>query len=106
MVGLTLVFRNKMGIININSPFDHSQKVHQLPTQTKPYNTLPPWNGGIAGRPDIRADLSIYPSRFISWGYRGEIFFKFDMGESQKRFIVVDGGKKTMVCRRRHVLRN
>ena len=35
------------------------KKVNQWATQTKPYNNLPPWNGGIFGFGlDIRVDLS------------------------------------------------
>ena len=43
-------------------------------------NAPPRKNGGIAGRPDIRADLSI-SKRFHSLGIPGRVFFKFDMGK-------------------------
>ena len=40
------------------------KKVYQSPTSTKPYNTLPPWNG-----PDIRVNVS--PTRGSNfWGSR------------------------------------
>ena len=44
------------------------------------YNTLPPSNGEIAGRPELRADLPI-SKRFHFLGIPGRVFFKFDMGK-------------------------
>ena len=45
----------------------------------------------MPGQPDIRADLST-PKRFHFLGIPGRVFFKFDHGESLKKFIVVDVG--------------
>ena len=56
------------------------KNVNQLPTHTKPYNSLPLWNGGMAIRPQIRADVSI-STRF---GYRGEYFSSPTRGMSYK----------------------
>ena len=59
--------------------------------QTKPYYTLPPWNGGIAGRPGIRADVSTI--RAVSFpGYTGEDIVQVWHGESLNKFIMVDVG--------------
>ena len=52
---------------------------------------FPPWNGGIAGRLDISADLSIIQAVSFS-GYTGESIFHVRHGESLKTFIVVDVG--------------
>ena len=51
-------------------------------TQTKPYNTLPPLNGGIVGRPDIR----VVPVNIQAVSFPGDtagesFFFKFEMGK-------------------------
>ena len=48
-------------------------------------------NGGIAGRPDIRADVST-SKRFHFLGIPGRVFFKFDHGESLKKIIMVGVG--------------
>ena len=73
------------------SPFYHLQQVNLYLTQTKPYNTVPPRNGGIAGRPDIRADLPIIePVSFP--GYTAESIFQVRRGENLKMFIMVDVG--------------
>ena len=43
------------------SPYDHWLNVSYFPTQNKLYNALPPWDGGIAGRSGILADVYQYP---------------------------------------------
>ena len=65
-----------------------------LPKLSKPscYTLLSLWNGGIAGRPDIQADVSI-SKRFHS-GTRGNperVFFKSTRGKNIS-FLLVDGG--------------
>ena len=57
-------------------------------TQTKPYKqTLPPETAGpLISR--IYWRTCQYPNCFISWGYREEYFFKFDMGKVLKRYII------------------
>ena len=47
--------------------------VNCLPTTSKPYNALPPWSGGIAGRPDIRVDVSM-AKRFQFLGNPGKTY--------------------------------
>ena len=88
-----------------------TQKVYQELTQTKPYNTLPPWNGGIAGRPDIRADVSI-SKRFHFLGIPGRVFSSPTWEKSEKSLLSWCGRwdsnprpKNTWSCRRRHLLR-
>ena len=73
-------------------PFDHLQKVNQLLTQTKPYNTSPPLkrrdsrSAGYTGGP-----ANIQPVSFL--GYTGESVFQVRHGYSLKMFIIiVDGG--------------
>ena len=65
------------------SSFDHLQTVNQLPAQTKPCNTLPSWNGGVADRSGVRADVSI-STRLHFLGIPERVFFKFDTGKLPK----------------------
>ena len=52
---------------------------NSLPKLSLLFNPPTPRNGGIAGRPDTRADLSI-SKRFRFLGIPGRVFFfKFDM---------------------------
>ena len=68
-----------------------------------PYYTLPPWNGGISGRSDIRADLSIIQA--VSFpGYTGEITFQVRHGESLNKFIMADVGFEP-TTQKRHLSR-
>ena len=55
------------------------KKVNRSPSQTKPYNTLPPWNGGIfRSGPDTPVDMS--PTRGSNfWGPRESIYQILDM---------------------------
>ena len=58
----------------------------------------------MAGRPDIRADLSIIQA--VSFpGYTGESIFQVRHGENLKKFIMVDVGlepttQRSHICRR------
>ena len=62
------------------------QKVNRLPTQTTSYSTLPPWNGGIAGRPAGRVNIQAVPFT----GDTGESIFRVRLGESRKNMLSVD----------------
>ena len=66
-------------------PFGHLQKVNQYLTQSKPYKTLAPLNGGVAGRPDIRADLSSIQAVSFPGYNTGEGIFQARHGESLKK---------------------
>ena len=62
------------------------KKVNRLPTQTTSYSTLPPWNGGIAGRPAGRVNIQAVPFT----GDTGESIFRVRLGESRKNMLSVD----------------
>ena len=99
------------------SPLGYWYKVNQLPTQTKPYNTLPPWNGGLVFRRAIVQAQTGYTgwrvtnSRFQFLGPQGEYlldYWREKIHFSLKSIFMVDVRFELTTndpwsCRRRHL---